>query len=236
MFLFYAYKIEDRTANFDLVETRHCIQVLRKKPGDEILFTDGIGRIFKGRISSVGKKEFAATIMAEETQAKRPSVDLHIAIAPTKNNDRLEWFLEKATELGISEITPLICANSERKKLRLDRLQKILIAAMKQSFRAFLPKLNAPEPFNDFIQKSETGTELDRFMAHCRSDELPHLFHNSQRSKNVLILIGPEGDFDLTEIENAEKCGFVSVSLGPSRLRTETAGIAAVHIVNLKNQ
>ncbi|MEO1260578.1 MAG: 16S rRNA (uracil(1498)-N(3))-methyltransferase [Bacteroidota bacterium] len=234
--MFYTHTIVGDVAYFDEIELRHCIQVLRKKPGDEILFTDGAGSIYNGRIISAGKKEFLAQIMSSEEQKKELTNDLHVAIAPTKNIDRFEWFLEKATEMGIAEITPVICKNSERRRIRPERLEKILLSAMKQSFRSFLPTLNPLVQYEEFIRSIETGTELDRFIAHCHADNLPHLFHNSQSNKSVLVMIGPEGDFDLQEIEMARKSGFVPVSLGPSRLRTETAGIAAVHIINLKNQ
>ena len=236
MFLFYAHKIDGQTAHFDEVEKRHCINVLRKKTGDEILFTDGAGHHFTGAIIASGKKDFSATIISKKEIPPHPVHPVHIAIAPTKNIDRFEWFLEKATEMGISKITPLICSNSERKKIRPERLEKILLSAIKQSFGAFLPKLNKAVDFNDFIKNAATALPERRFIAHCRSYELPHLADLSLANDGAVILIGPEGDFSVEEIDEAEKEGFQSVSLGFSRLRTETAGIAAVHILNLKNR
>ncbi len=234
MFLFYSYRIEGDTAHFDEVETRHCIQVLRKKPGDEIQFTDGLGLMCKGAIGQVGKKNFSATILEETRSAKTPSAHLHIAIAPTKNIDRFEWFLEKATEFGVSEITPVICKNSERRHLRPDRLEKVLLSAMKQSLKPFLPKLNEPAPVLDFLNTTATDQTAARFIAHCRADGLPHLWDNYNERNDVILMVGPEGDFSTEEISAAQQAGFAPVSLGRSRLRTETAGVAAVHIINLK--
>ena len=235
MFLFYAHKVEDHTAYFNEVEMRHCTGVLRRRPGDTIQYTDGRGGHYEGVILGVSKSGFTASVQKHWQVVRRPGCSIHVGIAPTKNADRMEWFLEKATELGITEITPLLCANSERKKLRPGRLEKILVAAMKQSFGAYLPQLNPLCRFEDFIKTCATASGLDRFIAHCRSDSLPGLFHNSIAGNDVVVLIGPEGDFSIDEIKKAEQTGFQSVSLGPSRLRTETAGIAAVLMINLKN-
>lgn len=235
MILFYCYQIEKDLASFDEVEMRHCIQVLRKRVGDEIIFADGKGSFYNGVIQSANKKGFTATIITKEEQKNHLLSNLHLGIAPTKNIDRFEWFLEKATEFGISEITPLLCSNSERKQIRPDRLEKILLSAMKQSLHAFLPKLHPMRPFEDFVKLSETEFYQQRFIAHCQSTDLPHLFNNYRKGSNVLIAIGPEGDFSLEEIDLAIEKGFQAISLGNSRLRTETAGIAAVHIINLKS-
>ncbi len=235
MFLFYAHTIDDDKAFFDEVEMRHCIQVLRKQPGDEIHFTDGMGRYFFGIILSSNKKGFTTTITKMEEVEKHPSCQIHVGIAPTKNIDRFEWFLEKATEFGVSMVTPLICSNSERKKIRADRMEKILLSAMKQSLSAYLPTINPIATFKEFIVNAATGQDFDRFIAHCRTRGLPHLFHNYDGGKDVVVLIGPEGDFSLEEIEMAVENGFQEINLGESRLRTETAGMAAVHIINLKN-
>lgn len=235
MFLFYSHRIEGQTAHFDEVEMRHCIQVLRNRSGDEIHFTDGLGKMYQGRIISSNKKGFMASILSEKPQKKHPACNIHIAIAPTKNIDRFEWFLEKGAEFGVNEVTPIICSNSERKKIRADRMEKILLSAMKQSHSAFLPKLNPLLTMYEFIDNIETVSNSGRFIAHCRSKELPHLFHNSQHGKDVVVMIGPEGDFSIEEIKMAEAKYFLSVTLGDSRLRTETAGVAAVHIINLKN-
>ncbi len=235
MFLFYSYRIEGPTAYFDEVETRHCIHVLRNQPGDSIEFTDGKGNWYKGSIEIIRKKEFTANILSDTFRKQDPSTHLHIAIAPTKNIDRFEWFLEKATEFGISAITPIICKNSERRKLRLDRLEKVLLSAMKQSLKVHLPKLNEPTSILDFLNDGETDATTDRFIAHCRAEDLPHLWNNYNADNDVTLMIGPEGDFSIEEIEAAQQNGFTPISLGKSRLRTETAGIAAVHIINLKS-
>lgn len=214
---------------------RHCIQVLRNKPGDALVFTDGLGFHYEGTILSANKKGFLATIQSKKAIPLHPKVNIHLAVAPTKNIDRFEWFLEKATEFGVSKITPLLCDNSERKRLRPERLEKILMAAMKQSFGAYLPILNELVPFQSFITQ-EHSSNSGRFIAHCRSNELPSLFRNSNKGQDVVILVGPEGDFSVEEIDLALAAGFGPVSLGKSRLRTETAGIAAVHIINMKNE
>jgi len=234
MFLFYTYSVIADEALFDEVETRHCIQVLRNGVGDEIEFTDGKGVWYKGVIDKTNKKSFSAKVLQATEVEQAPAAHLHLAVAPTKNIDRFEWFLEKATEFGISEITPILCENSERKNLRPDRLEKILLSAMKQSLKAQLPKLNDLTPFSAFLENTATVGSTARFIAHCRADGLPHLLDNYHGSGDVLMLIGPEGDFSVEEIAAAEAEGFVAVSLGQSRLRTETAGIAAVHILNLK--
>lgn len=235
MFLFYSYKTDFKTAFFDEVETRHCIQVLRKQIGDEIYFTDGHGHLFRGQINKISKKEFTCQILQSEEKKNTVNANLHIAIAPPKNIDRFEWFLEKATEIGISEVTPLICENSERRKIRIDRMEKIIISAMKQSLNYHLPKLNAPTLFQGFMDNLATEPHGQRFIAHCRSAELPHLFNNYKKGSDVVLLIGPEGDFSLDEISMAVEAGIEEISLGKSRMRTETAALAGVHILNLKS-
>ena len=235
MFLFYAHTIENEQAFFDEAEMRHCIQALRKKTGDEIRFTDGNGNYYTGHILNSGKKGFTTSILKTEKPQTHPTNQFHIGIAPTKNMDRFEWFLEKATEFGITSVTPLVCSNSERKKIRLDRLRKIMISSMKQSLRAYLPIINPLMSFKDFMDNAATGSNIERFIAHCRSEALPHLMHCYTAENNVVVLIGPEGDFSEEEINLAEEKGFRAISLGKQRLRTETAGIAAVHILNLKN-
>ncbi|MEN8116270.1 MAG: RsmE family RNA methyltransferase, partial [Bacteroidota bacterium] len=156
----------------------------------------------------------------------------HIVIAPTKNIDRFEWFLEKCTEIGIDEITPILSEHSERKVIKPGRLEKIVVSAMKQSVKAYLPKLNELTSFNDLVKTSDAPA---KFIAHCNGGEKPHLKNNIEPGKNVLILIGPEGDFSPAEVELAKENGFKEISLGTSRLRTETAGVVACHIVNLIN-
>jgi 16S rRNA (uracil1498-N3)-methyltransferase len=236
MILFYSNDIRDDQAWFGEEEARHCVQVLRKKPGDALSFVDGRGNWYEGVISETGKRHFVAEIQNIVAGAGKRDFYLHLAIAPPKNMDRFEWFLEKATEIGVDEITPLTCEHSERSKIRMDRLEKILLSAMKQSLRAYLPKLNELTDFVPFIEDHFNEKNSLRFVAHCREQDLPLLKDNCQPAKNVCLLIGPEGDFSTMEIDLANQQGFKSISLGNARLRTETAGIVACHIVNLVNE
>jgi 16S rRNA (uracil1498-N3)-methyltransferase len=235
MNLFYTTDIRDDLAWFSDEEARHFLQVMRKREGDLLHFVDGKGTWYEGVVEETGKRHVVAKIFRREYRGSQRNFYLHLAIAPTKNMERFEWFLEKVTEIGIDEITPLECEHSERGKIRPDRLVKILVAAMKQSLHASLPRLNVLTDFKSFIRQFETTSTTTRFIAHCQAQNLPHLKDNCQPGKNVTILIGPEGDFSLAEIELANYMGFLSVSLGKARLRTETAGIAACHIVNLIN-
>jgi len=235
MNLFYVPDISGQIVELPPEEARHAVQVMRKKEGEEIMLVDGLGHWHRLRIVEAGKKRCRGRILETlEPENKRP-FHLHIAIAPTKNINRFEWFLEKTTELGIDEITPLICMRSERKHLREDRLQKILVAAMKQSLKAYLPRLNDAIPFNDFVHQQKSGEE-QKFIAYLDEEVKGHLKENYHKNQNVLILIGPEGDFSPEEVQLAKEQGFLGVSLGPNRLRTETAGIAACHVVNLMNE
>lgn len=235
MILFYTNSINGDYARFAEEEARHCLQVLRKSAGDPLTFVDGQGGWYEGVIDETGKRHFIAKITSRKMDFGKRDFRLHIAIAPTKNNDRLEWFLEKATEFGIDEITPLNCEYSERTKIRTDRLEKILLSAMKQSLRTYLPQLNELTNFKAFVKKIATGGPGTRFIAHCQDENLQHLKDNCSKGENVTILIGPEGDFSPAEIALANEAGFKNISLGRARLRTETAGVAACHIVNLIN-
>ncbi|MDX1943003.1 MAG: 16S rRNA (uracil(1498)-N(3))-methyltransferase [Saprospiraceae bacterium] len=232
MNLFYTTDIQGELAILHDEEARHCTQVLRKKIGDEIHFVDGRGTFYQGVLVEIGKKDCSIQIQEKRVEAPK-DYRVHIAIAPTKNMDRLEWFAEKTTEIGVDEITLLLCEHSERKNIRLDRLEKILIAAMKQSLKASLPKLNDMIAFDQFIAQI---TDEQKFIAYLGAALNPHLKNSCQSKTNVLVLIGPEGDFSTQEIQNALKIGFMGVSLGNSRLRTETAGLVACHIVNLVNE
>lgn len=234
MNLFYTNNIEENIAILPETEARHCVQVLRKRVGDAIQFVDGNGGFYEGFIDETGKKKCIIKIEKQIQNFGKRNHYLHIAIAPTKNIDRFEWFLEKATEIGIDEITPLYCEHSERKRIRLDRLEKVILSAMKQSLKAYLPKLNDLTKFNDFILNIKRDKE-PKFIAHCEKGEKTHLKNNSLNGENVTILVGPEGDFSPAEIKKANQHDFGSISLGTSRLRTETAGIVACNIVNLLN-
>lgn len=233
MILFYTTDIQDNIATFHEEEAHHCTQVLRRRVGDAVTFVDGKGWFYEATIIDIAKKQCTLQITKRWEDPDQPDYQIHIAIAPTKNMERLEWFLEKATEIGISTITPLRCEHSERKQIRLDRLEKIVLAAMKQSLKATLPTLHALTPFSEFIQSQQSDYQL--FIAYLGKEENPHLKDAYQSGRNALILIGPEGDFSEKEIQQALANGFQGVSLGKSRLRTETAGVVACHVVQLRN-
>jgi len=213
-------------------ESAHCIKVLRKKEGDLILITDGLGNFFDAQIEDAHPKHCKVTILETIKQIKPWNSRIHIAFAPTKNMDRNEWFAEKATEIGIDRITPLLCRYSERREIKLPRLQKILVSAMKQSQKAYLPELDSMTVFNDFIKQPFEG---QKFIAHCYPGEKKLLKEIYTKGENVLILIGPEGDFSEKEVEMALKNGFESISLGESRLRTETAALVACNTIQIIN-
>lgn len=234
MQLFYNSTLQtsDSFFQFDKEESRHIVKVLRKKGGDSIFITNGKGNLFHSEITSESEKKCEVKIK-KVTFFEPKNYHLHIAIAPTKMNDRYEWFLEKSTEIGIDEITPIICEHSERKVYKIDRAEKIIQAAMKQSNQFYLPHINEPISFIDFLKNESNAT---KFIAHCEEDK-KDLFKNSfQSGQNILILIGPEGDFSTKEIALALKNNFIPVSLGNTRLRTETAGVVACHTVALINE
>lgn len=232
MQLFYMPDISGNELHLDETESKHAVKVLRLGLGSRIQITDGKGGLYTAEISDPHPKKCRLEIIEYKPQHGKRNFNVHIAIAPTKNNDRLEWFLEKSTEIGIDEITLLLCENSERKTVKTERLEKVLISAMKQSLKAYLPKLNPLITFEEFIRGSKSS---QKFIAHCQGGEKPNLKDEVEKENQVLILIGPEGDFTLEEVSRAHLHGFKEVSLGDSRLRTETAGIVACHIVNLTN-
>ena len=243
MYLFYTPDIE--TSHFlSEEESAHCVRVLRYDRGDEILLTDGRGTTYHARIINPHPRHCEFEVLSQEKQEKTHNIYLHVAIAPTKNIERLEWMVEKCTEIGVDEITPLLCRFSERKNLRIDRLEKIILSAAKQSLTPYLPKLNELTDFATLMQeygKEATGERreargLDKYIAHCYKDEKRELKDALQKGRDVLILIGPEGDFSEQEVERAIKEGFVPVGLGRSRLRTETAGVVACHTAVLLNE
>jgi 16S rRNA (uracil1498-N3)-methyltransferase len=235
MQLFYHPEIDenDREVIFPKEESRHIVKVLRKKEGDILNVTNGKGILFKTEILSIDSRQCTATILEKETEAK-PAYYLHLAVAPTKMNDRYEWFLEKATEIGVREITPVICEHSERKVVKLERYERVLQSAMKQSLHLSIPKLNQDQAFIEFISSEIEG---DKFIAHCEEGELKKSLKSVLRpGTHSTILIGPEGDFSSAEIELALQNGWTAVSLGSSRLRTETAAIVACHTAALANE
>jgi 16S rRNA (uracil1498-N3)-methyltransferase len=235
MQLFYNKDIisTDTQFTFDKTESRHIVKVLRKKEGDFLHITNGKNELFTVQVILANDKRCLVKIVNTEVKPKPWNYKLHIAIAPTKNNDRLEWFLEKATEIGIDEITPIICSNSERTVLKTERLEKIVQSAMKQSLKFVLPKLNEPIKFSEFINQ-DFDSEL--FIAHCEELDKKSLAKTIKPQTNTLILIGPEGDFTPAEIEKAFTNKFIPVTLGESRLRTETAGVVATQTVALINE
>nr|WP_321451865.1 16S rRNA (uracil(1498)-N(3))-methyltransferase [uncultured Carboxylicivirga sp.] len=213
-------------------ESKHCINVLRHKTGDIITIANGKGQYFKGEITDAHPKR--CNIAAIETiNHAQPEYGIHLAVAPTKSIDRFEWLIEKAVELGVQEITPLLCSHSERKKLRIDRIERIAISAMKQSLKAYMPIVNELTPFDSFLRKVNPS---ETYLAHCYDEEKYLLKNAYQNNTNAVLCIGPEGDFSMEEINLAKQAGFKMVSLGTSRLRTETAGMAACHTIHLLNQ
>ncbi len=236
MNLFYNPTISenDTTITFDKEESRHIGAVLRKKEGAVLHVTNGLGNFFEAELTQVNPKLCIAKIISFEKQQPLPYT-LHLAVAPTKLNDRYEWFLEKATEIGITEITPIYCDHSERQTIKPERYQKILQSGMKQSLKAYLPVLNNAIAYEDFINSEEKKIGI-KCIAHCENSNKKSLKSILQPKESVTILIGPEGDFSANEINKAKKAGFIPVSIGESRLRTETAAIVACHSVAFVNE
>lgn len=234
MQLFYNPDISENTTQFTFnkEESRHIVKVLRKTIGDALHITNGNGWLFKAEVLIADIKNCVVNIISKTQQPKR-HYNLHLAVAPTKINDRYEWFLEKATEIGIDSITPIICDHSERKVIKAERYEKILQSAMKQSLSCYLPKLNAAISFKDFIKQEYKG---DLFIAHCEETDRKSLKQQLKPNQNITILIGPEGDFSVKEIEMALANNFIPVTLGNTRLRTETAAIVACHSVAFINE
>jgi 16S rRNA (uracil1498-N3)-methyltransferase len=218
---------------FDESESRHISTVLRKRENEEMYVFDGKGKLFDARIESISKKEVTVRVvkLIEVEEENKPR--LHIAIAPPKNIERLEWFAEKVTEIGVAEITPLLCKHSERKELRLERIEKVLLSACKQSLKLTLPKLNKMVRFEEFVTAVNGASR--KYIAYC-DEKAIHLKDAYHGGFDATILIGPEGDFSKEEVNMAEKKEFETVSLGKNRLRLETAGIYAAAIFNLANE
>ena len=214
-------------------ESQHAVRVLRLQSGDELEVVDGAGGYYLAVVTNPHPKHCEFQIKETITEYGKRDYRLHIAIAPTKNIERLEWFIEKCTEIGVDEITPILCRFSERKIIKPERLEKIIVSAAKQSLKAYFPILNPMCSFRDFIQQT---TVSQKFIAHCYEQDKQLLQHIYQKPSDALILIGPEGDFSLEEVQAAIQHRFLPVSLGSSRLRTETAGIAACHTVALMNE
>ncbi len=224
--------INDVTFVFDKEESKHIIKVLRKQEGDILFVTNGLGYLFTTKISLASDSKCTIHIESYKKQ-EAPKFNLHIAVAPTKMNERYEWLLEKITEIGCQEITPIICDHSERKIIKMERFQKIIESAMKQSLHFYIPKLNDPIVFKDFIAQPFLG---QKFIAHCEETDKKSLKNSLQLNQDCMVCIGPEGDFSVKEINAALAQNFGPVSLGDTRLRTETAAIVACHTVVLSNE
>jgi 16S rRNA (uracil1498-N3)-methyltransferase len=234
MQLFYNPNISKATTDFsfDKEESKHIIKVLRKKDTDILFVTNGLGLLFETEITLASDSKCTVKINTI-TEAEKPKYQLHLAVAPTKMNDRYEWFLEKATEIGIHEITPIICNRSERKAVNTERFEKILLSAMKQCNQLYLPKLNPAISFAEFIKQKQNGLQL---IAHCEETDKKSLKSVLKPNEDVTLLIGPEGDFSKKEIALALANNYVPVTLGNTRLRTETAAIVGCHSVVFVNE
>lgn len=229
MILFYTTAVDQNFAYLNDEEAHHCTKVLRKKIGDQIICIDGRGGWYEGELSEIQKNKCLVAITKKSDRPKTWNSDIHIAIAPTKNMSRFEWFLEKSVEIGIDQITPIITTNSERKKIRVDRLEKVILAATKQSLKAVLPILNPIQSYQSFLEDSHINKG---FIAHCHSATLPPL-SEEKVGDSFTILIGPEGDFTQKEVGMALDLDWQAISLGRSRLRTETAGLVACHTIHV---
>ena len=234
MQLFYNSELDTsiKTFNFSKDESRHIVKVLRKSTGDLLMITNGKGWIFEAEVIIPNHNKCVVSILKSTFETPRPYT-IHLAVAPTKMNDRYEWFIEKATEIGVDIITPIICQNSERKIIKTERFEKILQSAMKQSLHCYLPSLAPAIRFSEFIKMPQEGAT---FIAHCEDGEKLKFKDQIEAKKSITILIGPEGDFSPKEIEFGLKHQYIPVSLGASRLRTETAGIVAGHTIQLCNE
>ncbi|HEY0243974.1 MAG TPA: 16S rRNA (uracil(1498)-N(3))-methyltransferase [Mucilaginibacter sp.] len=235
MHLFYTPDIEPSHSQYFLSEeeSKHCVRVLRLGPGDEVQLIDGRGGLYTAEIKDAHPKRTILQITKVVSGYHKRNHYLHIAVAPTKNIERLEWFLEKATEIGIDEISLIICQRSERKEAKTDRLNKIITAAIKQSLKAYHPILNEPVTFNKFLLQPFNG---QKFIAHCEDGAKANLPDEITKQGRYLILIGPEGDFTPNEIDDALQNGFKAITLGESRLRTETAALEACFEINFLNR
>ena len=221
MHIFYRSRVEGALLELEEQESKHAIRVLRLTRGDRVTLVDGRGGWYEAVITGDHPKHCSLKIENSRQDYQPLAYHLHLAVAPTKNTDRFEWFLEKATEIGISEVTPLICHRSERKQVNHERLEKILISAMKQSLKAYLPKLHPAVGFHDFVQSGQKGT---LGIAHGQIQGQGSV-HELDHSGTYTLLVGPEGDFSVEEIQEARQAGYVPFHLGASRLRTETAAL-----------
>lgn len=233
MHIFYSPLVSADYTCLDAAESQHCIHILRLSRKDTIHIIDGKGGLYVAEITDPNPKRCEFRVIESFTEYGKRDYAIHIAIAPTKNIKRFEWFLEKATEVGVDEITPLQCQRSERKALNKERLDRVIVAAMKQAGRAFLPKLNAMLSIEEFLNTDQPGKG---FIAHCLAENSTVLKDHYLPGENAMVMIGPEGDFTRKEIQAAKEKKVQEISLGPGRLRTETAGLIACFIINFLNQ
>ncbi|MDW7692396.1 16S rRNA (uracil(1498)-N(3))-methyltransferase [Flammeovirgaceae bacterium SG7u.111] len=237
MYLFFEENISETTEYFNLSEeeSRHCCKVMRLGKGSQVMVINGKGGLFTCEITEANFKKTGLKVMRHENKSPKKNYSIHIAIAPTKNNDRIEWFIEKSVEIGIDRISFILSQNSERKVLKLDRLKKIALSAMKQSYAYDMPKIHELVKLPDFLASIEK-TSFQKFLAHEAQDPDQTLFKKAIKGSNYLILIGPEGGFSEEEVAQARQEDFEIVSLGEKRLRTETAGVVSCTTLNLLNQ
>lgn len=230
MNIFYKPNIISDHLILDQKESIHCIKVMRYRTGDQVRLIDGVGGFYLAEIENEDHKACGVRIIKKVENYECLPYELNIAIAPTKSMDRFEWFIEKATEIGITSITPLYCARSERKNIRLDRIRKVAVSAMKQSVKAYLPIINEPTDYDNWLEQQYIGT---KFIAHCMEPPGRDI-RTVGLSEQITIMIGPEGDFSPEELSRAVDNNFTPLSLGNYRLRTETAGIVACSAVSLR--
>lgn len=233
MHIFYTPDIASDTYTLNEEESKHCSRVLRLNVGDIVHLIDGVGGLYEAELTNISKKNVQLKVVRKQSDFGKRNHYLHIAIAPTKNIDRLEWFLEKATEIGIDEITPIICDRSERKVVKDERLEKVVTSAVKQSLTAYHPKVNPAITFTQFLKLE---TSANKFIAHCMEGEKLFINQLLKPAEPCLLLIGPEGDFSPSELELALQNGYKPVTLGNTRLRTETAALAGCFEVNYINR
>jgi len=234
MQIFYVPDISGDSCVLDVTESRHVIRVLRMTRGDRLKIVDGTGNLFEGLITDPDSSACEVKITGVTREFEKRGYRLHVALSPIKNQERFEWFVEKSVELGIDEITPLICRNTEKQGIKKERINNIIVSAMKQSLKAYRPVLNEPVAFRELTGFDHAGVKM---IAHCSPEyERKKISEVYEKGMNALILIGPEGDFTADEVAFATGNGFIQVHLGSSRLRTETAAIASCHSVYFINQ
>lgn len=239
MHRFYTPEIDEHSDEYLLSpeESKHACRVLRLKQGDQVSLVDGRGNLYSAAIKKADAKKTVLEIISVIEDCHTPTYHLHMAVAPTKNMDRLEWFIEKATEIGLQEFTPIICHNSERKLIKIERLERVAVAAMKQSLKSYMPRINPPIDLSVFLAQHSDGEE-QKYVAHCLDDDnKTYLDQNIKKGERYIVLIGPEGDFSDKEIRlSIDRYGFTPISLGEARLRTETAALASCVEISIKNR